>query len=255
MAARKKTLSAAKRAPKKSSPVKQAPKKPALRKAAAKRRPPTVRRGAALRAHAREIQRRLTEAYPDAHCELDHRNPFELAVATVLSAQCTDKRVNMVTPELFRRWPDASALARAPLESIEAVIRSTGFFHSKAKSLQGLARGVVAEHGGQLPSTMEDLVALPGIGRKTANVVLGNAFGLNEGIVVDTHVARLAMRFGFTRETDAIRIETALIPLFERETWSQLSHLLIWHGRRVCDARKPRCNDCVLADICPSATP
>jgi len=212
-------------------------------------------RGAALVAHAREIQRRLALAYPDAHCELDHRNAFELAVATVLSAQCTDKRVNMVTPDLFRRWPDAASLAAAPIEAIEEVIKSTGFFRNKAKSIQGLARMLVTEHGGVLPRTMEELVVLPGIGRKTANVVLGNAFGMNEGVVVDTHVARLSARFGLTKETDAVRIERALMPLFARDTWAQLSHLMIWHGRRTCDARKPKCNDCVLVDVCPSANP
>lgn len=212
-------------------------------------------RGEALVAHAREIQRRLIDEYPDAHCELDHRNPFELAVATVLSAQCTDKRVNLVTPELFRRWPDAASLDAAPLGEVEEVIKSTGFFRNKAKSLKGLARELLAEHGGEMPRTMEALVALPGIGRKTANVVLGNAFGLNEGIVVDTHVARLSARFGLTKETDAVRIERALMPLFERATWAQLSHLMIWHGRRTCDARKPKCNSCVLVDICPSANP
>ncbi len=212
-------------------------------------------RGGALRDHAREIQRRLAVAYPDAHCELAHRNPFELAVATVLSAQCTDKRVNLVTPELFRRWPDAAALAAAPRDEIEEVVRSTGFFRNKAKSIQGLARMLHSEHGGQLPRTMDELVSLPGIGRKTANVVLGNAFGLNEGIVVDTHVARLSARFGLTKETDAVRIEQALLPLFERDTWAQLAHLMIGHGRRTCDARKPKCHDCVLVDLCPSATP
>jgi endonuclease III len=209
-------------------------------------------RGDALKAHALEIERRLLAEYPDAHCELDYRDPFELAVATVLSAQCTDKRVNLVTPELFRRWPDAAALAEAPVQEIEEVIRSTGFFRNKAKSLSGLARAVVEQHGGRLPESMNELFALPGVGRKTANVVLGNAFGQNEGIVVDTHVARLAARFGLTRETDAVRIEQALLPLFPREGWTMLSHLMIWHGRRVCDARKPRCNGCVLADICPS---
>ncbi|MEY3701211.1 MAG: putative glycosylase/AP lyase [Gemmatimonadota bacterium] len=202
-------------------------------------RAPRPRSAAARLALATEIQRRLAAAYPDAHCELDYRNAFELAVATVLSAQCTDRRVNMVTPELFRRWPDAAALAAAPLQDIEEVIRSTGFYRNKAKSLQGLARA---------------LVVLPGIGRKTANVVLGNAFGMNEGVVVDTHVARLSARFGLTRETDAVRIERALMPLFARETWAQLSHLFIWHGRRVCDARRPRCGDCLLNDLCPSAT-
>lgn len=227
----------------------------AAKKRVARRRAVKRLRGAALVAHAREIQRRLAVTYPDAHCELDHRDPFELAVATVLSAQCTDKRVNMVTPELFRRWPDAPALDAARVEDVEEVVRSTGFFRNKAKSLKGLARRLVAEHDGELPSTMEELVVLPGIGRKTANVVLGNAFGMNEGVVVDTHVARLSARFGLTRETDPVRIERALMPLFERSTWAQLSHLMIWHGRRTCDARKPKCNDCVLADLCPSASP
>lgn len=229
-----------------------------------KQRAPTVRRrrparprplrGEALRTHAREIQRRLAAAYPDAHCELDHRNAFELAVATILSAQCTDVRVNLVTPGLFRRWPDAAALAAAPLEEIEEVIRSTGFFRNKARALSGMARAVMTEHAGRLPGTMEALVVLPGIGRKTANVVLSNAFDINDGIVVDTHVARLSARFGLTRETDAVRIERALIPLFDRPSWGMLSHLMIWHGRRVCAARKPRCSDCSLSDICPSST-
>ncbi|MDH5234360.1 MAG: endonuclease III [Gemmatimonadota bacterium] len=212
-----------------------------------------MRRGAELRAHAQEIRRRLAAAYPDAHCELEYRNPFELAVATVLSAQCTDKRVNMVTPDLFTRWPDAAALAQAPVAEIEDVIRSTGFFRNKAKSLSGLARAVVAAHDGRLPGTMDDLVALPGVGRKTANVVLSNAFGVHEGIVVDTHVARLAVRLGLTRATDPVRIERALTPLFDRPSWGMLSHLLIWHGRRVCEARKPRCGECTLHDVCPSS--
>ena len=159
----------------------------------------------------------------------------------------------MVTPELFRRWPTPAALAEASLDEIEAVIRSTGFYRNKAKSIQGLARALMADHDGEVPAEMEALVVLPGIGRKTANVVLGNAFGLNEGVVVDTHVARLSARFGLTRETDAVRIERALIPLFARETWAQLSHLFIWHGRRICDARRPRCGDCLLNDLCPSA--
>lgn len=231
-------------------------KAPGRRKAARPRSTPRRRaalKGDALHAHAAEIARRLAAAYPDAHCELDHRNAFELAVATVLSAQCTDRRVNLVTPTLFRRWPDAAALAAAPREEIETVIQSTGFFRNKAKSLAGLATRLVEEHGGAMPSTMEALVALPGVGRKTANVILGNAFGRNEGIVVDTHVARLAARFGLTRETDPVRIERALMPLFPQRDWTILSHWMIWHGRRVCDARKPRCNDCVLADVCPSA--
>lgn len=205
-------------------------------------------------AHAREIERRLLAEYPDAHCELDYRTPFELACATILSAQCTDKRVNMVTPELFRRWPDAARLARADQEAVEEVIKSTGFYRNKAKSLIGFAQGLVAQHGGEVPRDMDALVQLPGIGRKTANVVLSNAFGDHRGIVVDTHVARLSQRFKWTRETDAVKIEQALLPLFEQPGWGMLSHLLIWHGRRRCDARKPRCEGCVLADICPSAT-
>lgn len=214
---------------------------------------PKPLRGAALKAHADEILRRLLALYPDAHCELDYRNPYELAVATILSAQCTDKRVNMVTPELFRRWPDAEALSVAPREEIEEVIQSTGFYRNKAKSLSGFATQVVEHHGGEVPAEMDALVALPGIGRKTANVVLGNAYGINEGIVVDTHVQRLARRFGLTKESDPVKVERALIPLFPREQWTMLSHLMIWHGRRTCDARKPKCGDCALADICPSA--
>lgn len=232
------------------------PAKPA--KAHAPRRkgrahPRAALRGVKLVAHARDIEQRLRALYPDAHCELDHRSPFELLVATILSAQCTDRRVNLVTPGLFQRWPDAPMLARADAAMVEEVIRSTGFFRSKAKSLIGMAQALVARHGGQVPASMDDLVALSGVGRKTANVLLGNAMGRNEGIVVDTHVARLAARLGLTSETDAVRIEQALIPLFERDDWTMLSHLLIWHGRRVCDARKPRCASCTLADICPSA--
>jgi endonuclease-3 len=205
------------------------------------------------RAWAEEIYRRLAAEYPDAHCELDYRNPYELLVATILSAQCTDRRVNMVTPELFRRYPDAAALANAVPEELERIIQSTGFFRSKAKNLLGMAGALVDRHGGEVPAEMDALTRLPGVGRKTANVVLGNAFDINVGVVVDTHVGRLARRLGLTNETDAVKIERALMPLFPRETWTMLSHLLIWHGRRVCDARKPRCGDCVLADRCPSA--
>lgn len=234
-------------------------KKTAARKAKSAAKPkkkvakPKLLRGEALKAHAAEIHRRLLALYPDAHCELDYRNPYELAVATILSAQCTDKRVNMVTPELFRRWPDAAALADAPREEIEAVIQSTGFYRNKAKSLSGFATQVMEKHGGEVPADMDALVLLPGIGRKTANVVLGNAYGINEGVVVDTHVQRLSRRFGLTKESDPVKVEQALIPLFPRESWTMLSHLMIWHGRRTCDARKPKCNDCALADICPSA--
>lgn len=176
-------------------------------------------------------------------------------MATVLSAQCTDKRVNLVTPALFARFPTPAALAAAPIEVVEDLIKSTGFFRNKARSITGLARALVTHHSGVLPSTMDDLVDLPGIGRKTANVILGNAYGKNEGVVVDTHIARLAERLGLTRHNDAVKIERDLMALFERDTWTMLAHLLIWHGRRICDARKPKCDECALAGICPSAAP
>lgn len=196
---------------------------------------------------------RLKRAYPDARCALDHRNAFELLVATILSAQTTDVRVNLVTPKLFSRYPNAAALARARQADVEAIIKSTGFFRNKARSIIGMAQAVVADHGGKVPGTMAELLTLPGVGRKTANVVLGNAFGLNEGVVVDTHVARLSKLLGLTRQTDPVKIEQALMKLFPRDDWALLSHLLIFHGRRVCIARRPKCGECVLADLCPSA--
>jgi endonuclease-3 len=202
---------------------------------------------------ARLVQRRLRREYPDARCELDYRNPFELAVATVLSAQCTDKRVNIVTPVLFERYPGPAALASARIGDVETIIKSTGFFRNKAKSITGLARAVMERHGGELPASMDELIVLPGIGRKTANVILGNAFGKNEGVVVDTHIGRLSRRLGFTRQEDPVKVERALVALFPRPSWTMLAHLLIWHGRRTCVARKPRCADCVVADLCPSA--
>ncbi len=205
----------------------------------------------ALKAHAHEVWKGLSALYPDAHCELDYQSPWQLLVATILSAQTTDKRVNMVTPELFRRWPTPADLARAPLEEIEEVIRSTGFFRAKARSISGTANALA--ESGTVPSRMEELVVLPGVGRKTANVVLGNAFDINEGVVVDTHVGRLAIRLGLTTESDPVRVEQALMAVFSREQWTLLSHLLIWHGRRVCDARKPRCGECTLRALCPSA--
>ena len=198
------------------------------------------------------VLERLKVEYPDAHCELDHRNAFELLCATILSAQCTDVRVNMVTPALFARFPDAAALANASLEDVESIVRSTGFFRAKAKNLVSMATSLMRDHAGEVPHTIHDLIALAGVGRKTANVILGNAFDINDGIVVDTHVQRLSRRFGLTREPDPIGIERALMSLFPREDWALLSHLLIWHGRRVCDARKPRCAGCLLADVCPS---
>ena len=209
--------------------------------------------GDALAAHARRLWDELTALYPDAHCELDYRSPWELLVATILSAQCTDKRVNMVTPELFRRWPTPADLAAAPPSAVEEVIRTTGFFRSKARSLNGAAVAISERHAGELPRTIAELVPLPGVGRKTANVVLGNAFGINEGVVVDTHVGRLALRLGLTSETDPVKVEQDLMRAFPAEHWAMLSHLLIWHGRRVCDARKPRCGDCTLRTHCPSA--
>ena len=208
---------------------------------------------AALRAHAAVVFDRLLGEYPGAHCALDFTDAFQLLCATILSAQCTDKRVNLVTPALFARYPDAVALAAADPEVVEEIIRSAGFFRSKTKSLIGMAAGLVERHGGAVPADMESLTALPGVGRKTANVILGNAFGRNDGIVVDTHVTRLANRLGFTTESDAVKIEQALIPLFPRERWTMLSHLFIEHGRQVCIARKPRCGECVLSDVCPSA--
>lgn len=207
---------------------------------------------AARRRRTEEILRRLEEEYPDAHTALDHANPFELVVATILSAQCTDERVNQVTPELFRRYPDADAMAAAPLATLEELIRSTGFFRNKARSLKGLAQ-VVAEHGGRVPDTMEALTALPGVGRKTANVVLGNAFGTNVGVVVDTHVGRLSRRLALSEESSAEKVERDLMDLVPQEKWTLWSHLLIFHGRQVCKARKPLCGECVLVDLCPSA--
>ena len=210
---------------------------------------------AARRARAGEILTRLTAEYPEARCALQHRSPLELLVATILSAQCTDARVNQVTPALFRRCPDARAYAGASLSELEALVQSTGFFRNKAKALQGLGRALEERHGGEVPATMAELTALPGVGRKTANVVLGNAFGLEEGVVVDTHVARLSARLGLTRESDPVRIESDLVALVPRPAWTLWSHLLIHHGRAVCKAPRPRCGACVLADLCPSAEP
>jgi endonuclease-3 len=207
----------------------------------------------AMQARAKEILKRLKKRYPDAHCELDHRNAFELLCATILSAQCTDARVNLVTPVLFKRYPDADALAVARPEDVEEIIRSTGFFRNKTKSLIGMANAVVARHGGDVPPSMAQLKVLPGVGRKTANVILGNAFGINEGVAVDTHVSRLSRLLRLSRNTDPERIERDLMTLFPQRDWALLSHLLIFHGRRTCVARRPRCGECVLVDLCPSA--
>jgi endonuclease-3 len=213
----------------------------------------TLRRPAAAPARRRipAILSRLKTAYPDATCALDHANAYQLLAATILSAQCTDQRVNMVTPALFRKYPGPAALARARQSDVEAIIKSTGFFRNKARNLIAMAQAVVAEHGGEIPRTMAALHALPGVGRKTANVVLGNAYGINEGVTVDTHVTRLAGLLRLTRHTDAVKIEQDLMKLVPRDDWTVVSHLLILHGRAVCIARRPRCGECVLADLCP----
>jgi endonuclease-3 len=195
----------------------------------------------------------LEELYPDAHCELDYGSPFQLLVAVILSAQCTDKRVNMVTPELFRRFPDADAMAAADTAELQTLIKSTGFFRNKAKSILGAARAIMEDHGGQVPQTMDELLTLPGVARKTANVILGTAFGRNDGFVVDTHVARLSNRLRLSRETDPVKIERDLCGKLPQAKWTQLGHQLIWHGRRVCYARNPNCAGCSLQADCPSA--
>jgi endonuclease III len=193
----------------------------------------------------------LKKNYPDAHCALLFKNPFELLVATILSAQCTDERVNQVTPVLFLAFPDAHKLAKADVLEIENIIRSTGFYKNKAKNLKNCAIELVEKHHGQVPRTMEELYALPGVGRKTANVVLGNAFNIASGVVVDTHVTRLANRFGWVKETDAVKIESILNELCPKSDWVMLSHYLISHGRAICSARSPKCSICFLYDACP----
>ena len=221
------------------------------RPAAAKVTPGSRETLTARRARAEAIARRLARAYPRATCSLDFETPFQLLIATILSAQCTDRRVNQVTGDLFSRWPTAAALAAAPPRALESVIRSTGFFRAKAKSILGCCRGLVERHGGDVPRTLDDLVRLPGVGRKTANVVLGSAFGEASGMVVDTHVGRLSRRLGLTRHTDAVRAERDLVALLPRRHWIAFSHRLIEHGRTVCSARAPRCDTCVLAVLCP----
>jgi endonuclease-3 len=196
---------------------------------------------------------RLEAIHPDAHCELDHDGPFQLLVATVLSAQTTDVNVNKATPKLFAAYPDAAALAKATPEDVEPLVSTLGFFRQKAKSLVGLARRLVAEHGGQVPRTLPALVELPGVGRKTANVVLGVTWNTPEGVVVDTHVQRISQRLGWTKNTDPVKIEQDLVSLLPREKWDRTSHVLIFHGRRICLARKPACATCGIRDACPSA--
>jgi len=195
----------------------------------------------------------LAATYPEAHCELNFSNPLELLVATILSAQCTDRQVNIVTTDLFQKYRSAADYAGTPLEVLEQDIRRIGLFRNKAKNIQAACRALVDHHGGAVPSTMDQLTALAGVGRKTANVVLGNAFDRHEGVVVDTHVARLSARLGLTPETNPVHIETALMKLVPRERWTMFSHWLIWHGRRRCSARNPDCAGCELQADCPSA--
>ena len=206
---------------------------------------------AARQVRTLEIVRRLAETYPVAECALHHRNPFELLAATILSAQCTDERVNMVTPELFRRYPDAKSLAAANQADVEEIVRSTGFYRAKAGNLIGMARGVMEQFGGELPRTIEELITLPGVGRKTANVLLGTAFGIASGVVVDTHVKRITNLLGLTTSTDAEQIERDLMALVPQTEWVNFAHRLIHHGRRICIARRPRCQECPLLPDCP----
>lgn len=212
----------------------------------------TTRKSAGKKQRALEILVRLKRLYPEAPCTLNYETPVQLLVATILSAQCTDERVNLVTPELFRRFPDASSLASADLSELETLVRSTGFYRNKAKNIQAACRMIVTEFGGQVPQSMEDLLRLPGVARKTANVVLAHAYGIHAGVTVDTHVKRLSQRLGLTKETDPIRIERDLIKLLPQEDWENWSIRLIYHGRAVCNARNPACDGCILADLCPA---
>lgn len=200
---------------------------------------------------AQKILSALRRTYPDAHCELNFSNPLQLLVATILSAQCTDKRVNLVTAELFKKYKTAKDFAAAPLADIEEAVKTTGFFRNKAKNIQACCAALVEKFGGEVPRTMDELHALAGVGRKTANVVLGNAFGINVGVVVDTHVTRLANRLGLAKGTDAVKLEQALMPLVPQADWTIFSHWLIWHGRRRCAARNPDCANCEIKTLCP----
>jgi endonuclease-3 len=209
-----------------------------------------VARPRGARARAGAVVEGLAGLYPDARCALTHSNAYELLCATILSAQCTDERVNLVTPRLFERYPDARTLAAAPLADVEEIIRSTGFFRAKARSITGFARGLVERHGGEVPRTMEALVPLPGVGRKTANVVLGHAFDVNEGIAVDTHVLRVTNRLGLVVGDDPLAVEARLMKLVPRQRWTRTTDLVIFHGRKVCDARRPACGVCPLFADC-----
>ncbi len=213
-----------------------------------------TRKWSALQQRAREVLVLLKRLYPDAGCTLDYETPVQLLVATILSAQCTDERVNKVTPALFARFPDAPSLAAAPREELESLIRSTGFYRNKAKHIQGSCRMLVEKFDSQVPKRMELLLALPGVSRKTANVVLANAFGIYQGVTVDTHVKRLSRRLGLTEHEDPVRIERDLIRLLPQQDWENWSIRLIYHGREICTARSPKCDRCALAHLCPSAT-
>jgi endonuclease-3 len=204
----------------------------------------------ARKRQARKVVKGLAKLYPDAKCSLDHRTPLQLVIATILSAQCTDERVNKVTPALFKRYPDAKAFAAAQVEELQGMIQSTGFFRNKAKSILGCTEAIVEQHAGEVPGTMEELHALPGVGRKTANVVLGNAFGV-PGLVVDTHVHRLGRRLGLTKENTPEKIERDLMQIVPPEEWTALGHRMIYHGRKICTARNPKCPMCALASFCP----
>lgn len=200
---------------------------------------------------AKVVFERLQKRYPEPEPALDWTNAWELLVATVLAAQCTDERVNKVTPGLFRRWPEIADFAHAEVEELEEAVRSTGFFRNKAKNLKAAATRVMDEYDGEVPRTMAELTTLPGVARKTANIVLSNAFGIHEGIAVDTHVKRLSFRMGLTSNTDPVKIEKDLMPLYPREAWGDINHFLVYFGREVCNARKPACPECELGDICP----
>ena len=213
----------------------------------------TKARKPSTKQRALEILRRIKELYPDATCSLDYETPVQLLIATILSAQCTDERVNKVTPELFRRFPNAAEIAAAELDDIITLVKSTGFFRNKAKNIQSACRLIMTEFDGEVPQTMEALLTLPGVARKTANVVLANAFGIHMGVTVDTHVKRLSYRLGLTKYIDPVRVEQDLIKLLPRPDWENWSIRLIYHGRAVCNARKPACDRCLLADLCPSA--
>jgi len=222
------------------------------KKKATTSRPTRQRKPAAkLRERAEVVLAELRRLYPDAHCALDFQSPFQLLVATILSAQCTDVRVNMVTPALFKKYPTPAKMAAAEQDDLETLIRSTGFFRNKAKSIKGAATRIHEYHDGEVPATMDELLKLPGVARKTANVVLGNAFNINVGMVVDTHIGRLGKRLGFTKSENPTIVERDLMALFPSETWCELAHLLIYHGRQVCSSRKPACDRCTLAEFCP----